>query len=662
MYSKLAFKNLKRSFKDYTIYFLTLVFGVCIFYTFNSIESQGIMMELSQNQIDAFDLIDNFMGIASVFISFILGFLIIYANNYLIKRRKKEFGIYMTLGMEKGYLSRIIFVETLLIGIISLILGLILGTLLSQGLSVVTAKLFKVDLVRFTFIFSYSAFLKTVACFGGIYLIVLLFNSIVISKVELIELLTSGKKNEKVKVKNIWVSVVIFILSIAMLGYAYYIVLDKGIATIGFNIDLMSVVLGVIGTILFFFSLTGFLLKLVQSNKRYYLRDLNMFVLRQINSKINTTFISMSFICLMLFISICTFSGGMGINKAFNADIEELTKFDITLWNYSEMPVEEFFRSNGIDLKDYASSYAAYTKYDSNVTYKDLLSEEGIEKGKNHYPIYTNQSIEVITLSSYNEVLRMLGEEEISLGEDKYTLFGDINEIMVFIEEAIDSNKEIEINGVKLTPEKIKSKNIVIYNQMMKMNICTIVADDSLVEGLKAKNCYFNMNYNENGEEFKNILKMGLGKLGNNLDKAPTHISKEDTRDTSAGLGAMMSYLAIYMGSIFLITSAAVLALQQLSESTDNVERYKLLKKIGVDEKVINRSLLMQISIYFMMPLALALVHSVVGLIIASHLVSVLASSVSIVGNILVTAVIMVIIYGGYFVATYLGAKKNIRQ
>ena len=100
MYFKLASKNLKKSIKDYTIYFLTLVFGICIFYTFNSIESQRVMMDLSEIQAGAFQIIDVFMSVASVFISFILGFLIVYANNYLIKRRKKEFGIYMTLGME----------------------------------------------------------------------------------------------------------------------------------------------------------------------------------------------------------------------------------------------------------------------------------------------------------------------------------------------------------------------------------------------------------------------------------------------------------------------------------------------------------------------------------------------------------------------------------
>ena len=218
MYSKLAFRNLKRSFKDYTIYFLTLVFGVCIFYTFNSIQSQSIMMELNEVQAVAFEQVESIMGYASIFVSFVLGFLIIYANNYLIKRRKKEFGIYMTLGMEKVSLSKIIFIETLLVGIISLAIGLGIGVLLSQGLSVLTAKMFEVNLTKFKFIFSSSSMIKTLLCFGGIYLIVLLFNSITIRKVNLIDLLTSSRKNEKIKIRNIWISVITFIISCIIIG------------------------------------------------------------------------------------------------------------------------------------------------------------------------------------------------------------------------------------------------------------------------------------------------------------------------------------------------------------------------------------------------------------------------------------------------------------
>mgnify|MGYP003417476693 FL=1 len=214
IYSKLALRNIKRSIKDYSIYFLTLVFGVAIFYAFNSIQSQSVMLNMNESQSRVFDSIGMVMTIASVLVSFILGFLVIYANNYLIKRRNKEFGIYMTLGMEKGHLSRVIFLETLIIGILSLGVGLLFGLFLSQGLSIVTAKLFEVDLTSFKFVFSKEGMIKTILSFGIIYIVVLLFNSFSIRKIQLINLLNSAKKNENLKIRSIWMSVIMFIISI----------------------------------------------------------------------------------------------------------------------------------------------------------------------------------------------------------------------------------------------------------------------------------------------------------------------------------------------------------------------------------------------------------------------------------------------------------------
>ena len=247
-YFKLSLRNLKKSFKEYTIYFLTLLFGVCIFYTFNSIESQKIMMDISEYQASAFEMVGKVMSVASVFIAGVLGFLIVYANNYLIRRRKKELGIYMTLGMEKGSIGRILFLETVFIGLISLVVGTILGVFLSQGLSVLTAKLFQVNLTKFQFVFSTTALKKTILYFAIIYSIVLIFNSVTLRKVKLIDLLTAAKKNETLKTKNIMVSVVIFIISAIMIGYAYYRVLTNGIPNLNSDFA-VTVALGVIGTL-----------------------------------------------------------------------------------------------------------------------------------------------------------------------------------------------------------------------------------------------------------------------------------------------------------------------------------------------------------------------------------------------------------------------------
>lgn len=657
MYFKLASKNLKKSIKDYTIYFLTLVFGICIFYTFNSIESQRVMMDLSEIQAGAFQIIDVFMSVASVFISFILGFLIVYANNYLIKRRKKEFGIYMTLGMENKQLSRIIFVETILIGLISLAVGIGIGTILSQGLSIFTAKLFKVNLVNFTFVFSKLAFVKTVMCFGLIYLVVLIFNSFTIRKVKLIDLLTSAKKNEKLKVKNIWVSVIVFLISVAMIGAAYYLVIKNGIAIISPSAIGIPVLLGSVGTILFFFSLSGFLLKVMQSNKKFYLKDLNMFILRQINSKINTTFISMSFICLMLFVAICTFSSGLGISRGLNKDVADLTQFDATLWNLNG---DNLIDSLGKSSIDSFADYAQYTNYDSKVPYSKFLTSDGIEKGSSYYPVFTDSDIMAISLTDFNNILRLLGKDQVSLKENEYLAFTDIGDMQKIIQESINDKTKININGKELIPADIKVLNITSYDSTMKSNICTFVVNDDLVNELPTVNTYLNVNYKDD----KSLSEIGMQDIiKSNNDKngyQVYYINKETVEATTAGLGAMVSYLAIYMGIIFLITSAAVLALQQLCESADNTYRYELLKKVGVDEKIINKSLLTQIGIYFMMPLSIALVHSIVGLKFAQGVVSIVGDG-SMMKYILITLLVLVIVYGGYFMATYNGAKKIIR-
>lgn len=662
MYSKLAFRNLKRSFKDYAIYFLTLVFGVCIFYTFNSIKSQSIMLELSEVQANAFELVDIVMGYASIFVSFVLAFLIIYANNYLIKRRKKEFGIYMTLGMDKGNLSTIIFFETLFVGIISLAVGLVLGIILSQGLSVLTAKMFQVNLLKFKFVFSYNAMIKTLISFGVIYILVLMFNSISIRKIQLIDLINSSKKNESIKVRNIWVSVFVFIISLIMIGYAYYMALDRGTSTVGIDVNGTSILLGIVGTFLFFFSLSGFLLKLLQSNKKLYLKDLNMFVLRQINSKINTVFISMSFICISLFVGICMLAGGLGINSALNADLKDLTQYDETIWNYEGIDIEEYLRERNFEIRDYAKDYVSYINYKGDLKYSDILSEDDMNKSKDLYPIATDDNVQIISLTKFNEIMKMLNKNPITLNDGEYALFSDIDTLINPLNNVLDNNREININGNFLNPGIKKTIEVVAYNQFMKNNLCTVIVNDDIVSGLTPWTSYLNFNFNgDDGKVVNEKLNEVIEEIQKDKDNLVFSITKEELIAESSSMGAVVSYLGIYIGGIFLIVSAAVLALQQLSESTDNIARYNLLKKIGVDESIINKSLLTQIAIYFLMPLTLALIHSVAGLEFSKRVVT-LFGSISIMKNILIALAALVIIYGGYFIATYLGAKKNINN
>lgn len=207
MFIKLSLRNIQRSMKDYTIYFFTLVLGIAMFYMFNSIESQTVMMNISASTKEIIQLMLSILSGVSVFVSCILAFLIIYANRFLMKRRKKEFAIYMTLGMGKRQISSIILCETLFIGFISLVVGILVGIILSQVMSVFVAGMFEVDMTRFEFIFSQSAMIKTILYFAIIYLIVMIFNIFFIGKQELIDLFISHNKNETIKARNLWVCI-----------------------------------------------------------------------------------------------------------------------------------------------------------------------------------------------------------------------------------------------------------------------------------------------------------------------------------------------------------------------------------------------------------------------------------------------------------------------
>lgn len=667
--------NVKKSMKDFTIYFLTLTFGVCLFYVFNSISSQQAMLTLSATQYDILGVLQKVMGVVSVFISFILGFLIVYANRFLIKRRKKELGIYMVLGMEKSNISHILILETMIIGVFALAVGLLIGVFASQGLAVVTAKMFEVEMKEFTFIFSPSAAIKSIIYFGVIFMVVMIFNSISISKYKLIDLLTAAKKNETLKVKKLWVSVILFILSVISLGVAYYLIIDNGF--VAFDIEFMvSISLGIIGTFLFFMSLSGFLLRVIQGNKNIYYKGLNMFVLRQINSKITTTFVSMTLICLMLLLSIGILSTGAGLAKTMSSDLKKNTPYDVSLEEYEFDSASDIDISNpnyimdklsdhGMKLDDIVSDYKTIQVYDLKVTMDKLLKYyfENNYHQKKEMGWTKETPLGFISLSQYNNNLILQGKEPITLKDKEFAISSNYSDAYKNHEKFIKNSDTLIINGKEFTayPRILEDS---YCSTVTAQNIGTIIINDSeLKEGIISKH-YLNMEFKGDKEQGSKIFRERFDSVYNEEEKPMFYyvaMVKTEIYASSVGLSTVISYIAIYIGVIFLITCSAVLALQQLSESADNLERYKLLRKIGVEEKEINKSIFTQIFIYFMMPLALAIIHSCIGISVANNIIK-LIGNINAATGIMASAVGIVLVYGGYMIATYFGCKSMARS
>ena len=334
MLAKLALGNVRKSARDYAVYFVTIVLGVAVFYAFNTISDQADF--LSGSAGDLLEALGGIMLGLTVFLALALGFLMVYANNYLVRRRKRELGLYQVLGMRRGQVSAVLALETLVASAASFVAGIVLGVLLSQLLVFVTAALFQSRVDYFTFRFSPYAFFLTLGCFAVMFAVMLLFNLRAIRKVRLVELMESERVNEDIKVRSLPLAVALFLAGAALIAAAYVRLLRDGLPIYGTENGegvqfAITTVMVVVGTLLFFYALSGFLLSLVRRAGSVYWSGLNMFTLRQLNAKINTASVSMAVISLILFLAITSVTGGMSICNTMNRMLDQHTPYDASL-------------------------------------------------------------------------------------------------------------------------------------------------------------------------------------------------------------------------------------------------------------------------------------------------------------------------------------------
>ena len=693
MLFKLSARNMKKSFKDYAIYFITLVLGVALFYMFNSLDSQEAMLQVSSSTKEMIKLMINMLGMVSIFIAVILGLLIVYANNFLINRRKKEFGIYMTLGMGKRQISKILLLETIFVGIISLAIGLILGIFASQFMSILVAKLFQADMSEFEFVFSQNACIKTCIYFAVMFLAVMVFNTFTISRYKLISLLTASKKNEQVRMKNPIICIIVFIIAAIGLSYAYWMV-TKGVFKMK-NVDEttkaigISVLIGIAGTVLIFWSFSGLILKLLQTKKSTYLKGTNMFVLRQLHNNINTTVISMSVICLMLFMTITALSSSIALKNSMQADIEKMTPVDLNLYKSANLKVNDnknkcsqelqydstqsilyTLTQNGFDIK-LLKDIIEIPIYDvEEFTWEKTLGEatEQIKKQSPMMKLDTPESI--IKISDYNKIAKLYGNEQYSLEDDEYIIICNYGGIASIRNFGLKTKPIISLKGKEYKPKYSECKDGFIQISTSHTNVGIVLVPDSCNLSKDEQQLWFlAANYNAKTDEEKvNIGKVfseddsELIKKLTNQNNTLNVETKIRLVESSVGLSTIIVFIAIYLGIIFLIASCAILALKQLTESSDNKQRYIILRKIGCDEKMINQALFRQIGIFFILPLVLAVIHSIFGIQFAMSIFDTLASREQLLPSVIATVIVMGVIYGCYFLATYVGSKNIIKE
>lgn len=682
MLLKLAVRNMRRSLRDYAIYFVTLLIAVTVFYAFNSVGDQQVMHDIAaSDNTNVVEFTGYMMNTFSVVVAFVLGFLVIYANQLLINRRKREFGIYLVLGMKPGQVSRILLYETIFIGLGSLVLGLALGVLISQLLSFATAALFGIAMPQYQFSFSPIACIATLACFAAIYIVVAIFNVITVRRCKLIDLIGAKTKRQKIIIRNPWVCLVLFIVSLILIGLAYW-QLDVNGMTLLFDAEFQrATVLMLVGSLLFFFSLSGFGIAVLTRLRGVYFKRLRPFTTRQVASKFNTSFVSIWVVCVLLFFAITTFATGLGLIDAFTGDIDEANPYDASIIAYGEetvyengkgtkKPVDADISQTSAYLQQHVANWDTLVAASSQLDFyglPDMTYGELMDAVNTHLSdamsstSMLNQGVCVVSLTQFNDLLALSDKQPVTLSSGEYLVTNNMPASQDIANAVVAQHMPLPTPVGDLTPANRVDKTQLNDFNMLSNALMMVVPDDvvaTLAQTETPDTVYVNVMYapRSNTEDvFIDIL--------DDVD-APgvsTVITREQMVGQASGLRVMITYLAVYIGLVLLITTAAVLAIQLLSLTIDSLDRYRLLSKLGCDTRMLTRSLFEQVVIYFVAPLALAVCHSACAIsVLSESLFAALGRDIF--PSIAMAACLVVAIYGGYMLITYLTSRTSIKQ
>lgn len=540
MLCKLAWGNVRRAGRDYLVYLLTLTLGVTVFYAFNTISMQVDIARIDEKGLA--QVMGSMLGDLTYFLAGVMAFLMVYANNFIMKRRKKEFGLYQVLGMGRGRVATIMALETVIVSVVAFVAGIVLGVGLSQLMTFFTASLFKTQIANFHFFFSVHAFNLTLACMLVMFVLTLLLNLRAVRRTKLIELSGAERRNESIKTRNPWIAIAIFAVGVVLVGVAYYRLLRDGFPLTAPDSKLqeamnqfgITTAMVTVGTFALFWGLSGMLIKLLQSLRGVYWRGLNMFTVRQLAAKVNTVCFSMGVIAMLLFLAITSVTCGMSIANVMNENLERYNPADMsqtyvyytpeTLDYYKEyvnpseadrmvladttVDLYPAWHGKGksagnndetgkkVNIADVAGehvqidSYLSYPVGGSNpsVTPSEMCKIMGEKLPKAFGGSNADaMGLYVTPASQYNKLRQMMGEEPVHIGHDQYLLTCDMGgELVDLYTKYMAGGHALTLGGHELKPATDKSDEdtAVIANSAMGSNPGTVVVADELLSQL----------------------------------------------------------------------------------------------------------------------------------------------------------------------------------
>lgn len=543
MLCKLAWGNVRRAGRDYLVYLLTLTLGVTVFYAFNTISMQVDIAGIDEEGLA--QVMGSILGDLTYFLAGFMAFLMVYANNNIMKRRKKEFGLYQVLGMGRGRVATIMALETVIVSVVAFVAGIVLGVGLSQLMTFFTASLFKTQIANYHFFFSVHAFNLTLACMLVMFVLTLLLKLRAVRRTKLIELMGAERRNESIKTRNPWIAIAIFAVGVVLVGVAYYRLLRDGFPLTATDSKLqeamnqfgITTAMVTVGTFALFWGLSGMLIKLLQSLRGVYWRGLNMFTVRQLAAKVNTVCFSMGVIAMLLFLAITSVTCGMSIANVMNENLERYNPVDVsqtyvyytpdTLDYYkgykgyvnpseadrmvlADTTVDLYPAWHGrgksadnndetgkkVNIADVAGEHVQIDSYlsypfggsDPSVTPSEMCKTMGEKLPKAFGGSNADtMGLFVTPASQYNKLRQMMGEEPVHIGHDQYLLTCDMGgELVDLYTKYMAGGHTLTLGGHELKPATDKSDEdtAAIANSAMGSNPGTVVVADELLSQL----------------------------------------------------------------------------------------------------------------------------------------------------------------------------------
>ncbi len=733
MLMKLALRNVRRSVRDYAVYFVTLTLGVAVFYAFNAIGDSRVLFEAQEGAenmflasgASVFDILSQVMTYFSVVVAVVLGFLVLYANRFVVRARKKEFGTYLLLGMSPRQVSSVVLMETLIVGVLALAVGLGLGFLISQAIAFATAGLIGVAISDYHLLFSIHSAQLTLGCFALIFVVVALFNAVQISRCKLATLLSANSRNECMPVRNPLICLIVFVLSCLILAKAYAELNIDGLVYFGEHFRIATLLM-LVGTLGLFWSASGFFILLIQRLRGVYFKGLAMFTMRQIATKVNTAFVSLWAVSVLLFFSIVVFSTGFSLASVLSDQLEENTQFDVSIraslmaLDTSDMEAVPSEQYGGEDEKAAAieetkaqrneirrlwqengSSTAAYLKslipdWDERVTgsaqvdtwlANDLTNKQLADAcgftldqiGSDESSSMADEGVQYVSLSQFNAARQLAGEKPIELAADEYLVDNTVDKSAKYAQALGQKGRTITVDGHELTASgQVVSQSLQVSSMSCLLAVLVVpdeLAADRFAAGDLPYLSELNVNLASDSQEqaMKDMMaeygkaappSEELAEKGWTYDPGAWPVSYYDTSESvvadSMGLTLLLVYLALYIGFVFLMTTAAVLSVQQLSEVADSIPRYRLLAQLGCDRDMVLRSLRTQVGIYFGAPLLVAGCHSACAIsVLYENLLSIWGAS-AVASTLAVGVALVIAVYAIYLVSTYLVARSAV--